>query len=274
VKRRFKASSLVLNAILILFVFVSIMPIFWMWQASVQPIDPKQNNPFVLPRSFTLDNLVKAWTVGKMGIYLRNSLIVAIPRVFGVLLMGSLAGYAFGKLKWKGRDFVFSFLLFGMMIPINAMLIPIYYAVKPLINTYWVLILPYFGLSMPFACFMLRAFYRELPDEIMESATIDGANKLRTWVSIMLPLTKPALSALLIFEFMWSWNDYLLPMLLVYDDQYRTLPLGLMYFQGEYTLKTSLVAAGVTICTLPIFIAYCFFQRSFVKGITAGAVKG
>lgn len=273
-RSKYRLSAIFLNIILILFVFISILPIFWMWQASLQPVDPTQNNPFVLPTGFTMENLEKAWTVGKMGLYMRNSLIVAIPRVLGVLLFGSLAGYAFGKLKWKGRDLVFSFLLFGMMVPINAMLIPIFYSVKPLINTHWALILPYFGLSMPFACFLLRAFYRELPDEITESATIDGASKFRTWFSIMLPLTKPALSALLIFEFMWSWNDYLLPMLLVYDDEIRTLPLGLMYFQGEYTLKTSLVAAGVTICTLPIIIAYCFFQRSFVQGITAGAVKG
>lgn len=271
---KYRLSSIFLNVTLLLFVFVSILPIYWMWQASIQPIDPTQNNPFVFPTGFTLDNLVHAWTSGKMGVYMTNSVIVAIPRVLGVLLFGSLAGYAFGKLKWKGRNVVFAFFLFGMMVPINAMLIPLFYAAKPLINTHWALILPYFGLSMPFATFMLRAFYRELPDEITESAKIDGASKLRTWFSIMLPLTKPALSALLIFEFMWSWNDYLLPMLLVYDDQIRTLPLGLMYFQGEYTLKTSLVAAGVTICTLPIIIIYCFFQRSFVEGITAGAVKG
>lgn len=127
---------------------------------------------------------------------------------------------------------------------------------------------------MPFACFMMRSFFRELPDELIESATIDGAGKWKAWLYVMLPLTKPALTSLLIFEFMWSWNDYLLPMLMVYDDKYRTLPLGLMYFQGEYTMNTSLIAAGVTICTVPIIIVYSIFQRSFVDGITAGAVKG
>lgn len=163
-----------------------------------------------------------------------------------------------------------------MMIPINAMIIPLYYNVQQLgmINTLQAMILPYFGLSMPFACFMMRSFFRELPDELIESATIDGAGKWKAWLYVMLPLTKPALTSLLIFEFMWSWNDYLLPMLMVYDDKYRTLPLGLMYFQGEYTMNTSLIAAGVTICTVPIIIVYSIFQRSFVDGITAGAVKG
>lgn len=262
--------------ILILFVFISVLPIFWMWLAAIKPFDPSVNDPFAFPTSFTLEYIKEAWTTGRMGTYMKNSILVAVPRVAVVLLLASLAGYAFGKLKWKGRDFVFKFILVGMMIPINAMIIPLYYNIQRLgmINSLQAMILPYFGLSMPFACFMMRSFFRELPDELMESAIIDGAGKWKTWLHVMLPLTKPALTTLLIFEFMWSWNDYLLPMLMVYDDKYRTLPLGLMYFQGEYTMNTSLIAAGVTICTIPILIVYSIFQRSFVEGITAGAVKG
>lgn len=262
--------------ILVLFVFISVLPIFWMWLAAIKPFDPSVNDPFAFPTSFTLEYIKEAWTTGRMGTYMKNSILVAVPRVAVVLLLASLAGYAFGKLKWKGRDFVFKFILVGMMIPINAMIIPLYYNIQRLgmINSLQAMILPYFGLSMPFACFMMRSFFRELPDELMESAIIDGAGKWKTWLHVMLPLTKPALTTLLIFEFMWSWNDYLLPMLMVYDDKYRTLPLGLMYFQGEYTMNTSLIAAGVTICTIPILIVYSIFQRSFVEGITAGAVKG
>lgn len=262
--------------ILILFVFISVLPIFWMWLAAIKPFEPSVNDPFAFPTSFTLEYIKEAWTTGRMGTYMKNSILVAVPRVAVVLLLASLAGYAFGKLKWKGRDFVFKFILVGMMIPINAMIIPLYYNIQRLgmINSLQAMILPYFGLSMPFACFMMRSFFRELPDELMESAIIDGAGKWKTWLHVMLPLTKPALTTLLIFEFMWSWNDYLLPMLMVYDDKYRTLPLGLMYFQGEYTMNTSLIAAGVTICTIPILIVYSIFQRSFVEGITAGAVKG
>ena len=262
--------------VLILFLFISILPIFWMWMAAVKPADPLVNDPFAFPTSITFDYIKEAWTIGKMGLYMRNSILVAVPRVAVVLLLASLAGYAFGKLKWRGRDVVFKFLLLGMMIPINAMIIPLYYNIQKLglINSFQAMILPYFGLSMPFACFMMRSFFKELPDELIESARIDGAGKFKTWMYIMLPLTKPALTSLLIFEFMWSWNDYLLPMLMVYDDKFRTLPLGLMYFQGEYTMNTSLIAAGVTICTLPIIIVYSIFQRNFVNGITAGALKG
>lgn len=275
-KRKLKHTEIITYFVLMTFVFISILPIYWMWQAAVQPFSIEVNNPFAFPTGFTFEYLKSAWINGKMSIYMKNSIIVAVPRVLFVLLFSSMAGYAFGKLDWKGRNLVFRFILIGMMIPINAMLIPIYYSIQSmgLINSYWAMILPYFGLSMPFACFMLRAFYKDLPEEIMESAKIDGASKLKTWVHIMLPLTKPALTSLLIFEFMWSWNDYLLPMLTVYDDAYRTLPVGLMYFKGEYTTNTSLIAAGVTICTLPIIIVYSCFQRSFVEGITSGAVKG
>ncbi|NCC77570.1 MAG: carbohydrate ABC transporter permease, partial [Clostridia bacterium] len=193
-----------------------------------------------------------------------------------VLTLSSLAGYSFGNLYFPGRDAVFSFMLFGLMIPVQAMIIPIYYNIQRmgLINTRAAMIIPYFGLSMPFAIFMMRAFFKDLPSEMMDSARIDGCNEFLTFGYIMLPLIKPAVTSLLVFEFMWSWNDFFLPMLMIYDDAYRTLPLGLMYFFGKYTVDHSLVAAGVTICTLPIIAVYTLFQRKFEQGLTAGAIKG
>lgn len=263
-------------AVLILTLLISIMPLIWMWQAALVPSNKLNVDPFAIPTSLTLENIKKAWTTGKMNIYMVNSILVAIPRVLGVLILSSLAGYAFGKLKFKGRDKIFSFMLFGMMIPIQAMVIPLYYNLQQmgLINTRLAMVLPYFGMSMPFAVFMMRAFFRDLPDALIESATIDGCNEFTTFVYIMAPLIKPALSALLVFEFMWSWNDMFLPMLVVYNDASRTLPLGLMFFFGKYTADHSLIAAGVTICTLPIVIVYTLFQKNFIQGMTAGAVKG
>ena len=160
--------------------------------------------------------------------------------------------------------------------PIQAMVIPLYYNLQRLglINTRLAMILPYFGISMPFGVFMMRAFFRDLPDALIESATIDGCNEFTTFIYIMAPLIKPALSALLVFEFMWSWNDMFLPMLVVYSDASRTLPMGLMFFFGKYTADHSLIAAGVTICTLPIVVIYTLFQKNFIQGMTAGAVKG
>lgn len=280
VKRKKPAAVIVKKvltyAVLILTLLISIMPLIWMWQAAMVPSNKLNVDPFAIPTSLTLENIKKAWTTGKMNIYMVNSVLVAIPRVLGVLVLSSLAGYAFGKLKFKGRDKIFSFMLFGMMIPIQAMVIPLYYNLQQmgLINTRLAMVLPYFGMSMPFAVFMMRAFFRDLPDALIESATIDGCNEFTTFVYIMAPLIKPALSALLVFEFMWSWNDMFLPMLVVYNDASRTLPLGLMFFFGKYTADHSLIAAGVTICTLPIVVVYTLFQKNFIQGMTAGAVKG
>lgn len=280
VKRKKPAAVIVKKvltyAVLILTLLISIMPLIWMWQAALVPSNKLNVDPFAIPTSLTLENIKKAWTTGKMNIYMVNSVLVAIPRVLGVLVLSSLAGYAFGKLKFKGRDKIFSFMLFGMMIPIQAMVIPLYYNLQQmgLINTRLAMVLPYFGMSMPFAVFMMRAFFRDLPDALIESATIDGCNEFTTFVYIMAPLIKPALSALLVFEFMWSWNDMFLPMLVVYNDASRTLPLGLMFFFGKYTADHSLIAAGVTICTLPIVVVYTLFQKNFIQGMTAGAVKG
>ena len=266
---RSKSKKLLTYAVLILTLLVSIMPLIWMWQAALVPSNKLNVDPFAIPTSLTLDNIKRAWTTGKMNVYMINSILVAIPRVLGVLLLSSLAGYAFGKLKFKGRDKIFSFMMFGMVIPL-------YYNLQQmgLINTRLAMVIPYFGLSMPFAVFMMRAFFRDLPDALIESATIDGCNEFTTFLYIMAPLIKPALSALLVFEFMWSWNDMFLPMLVVYNDTSRTLPLGLMFFFGKYTADHSLIAAGVTICTLPIVIVYTLFQKNFIEGVTAGAVKG
>lgn len=271
-----KIKKILTYAVLILTLLVSVMPLIWMWQAALVPSNKLNVDPFAFPTSLTLDNIKRAWTTGKMNVYMINSILVAVPRVLGVLLLSSLAGYAFGKLKFKGRDKIFSFMMFGMMIPIQAMVIPLYYNLQQmgLINTRLAMVIPYFGLSMPFAVFMMRAFFRDLPDALIESATIDGCNEFTTFVYIMAPLIKPALSALLVFEFMWSWNDMFLPMLVVYNDTSRTLPLGLMFFFGKYTADHSLIAAGVTICTLLIVIVYTLFQKNFIEGVTAGAVKG
>jgi raffinose/stachyose/melibiose transport system permease protein len=265
-----------IHLVLIAFLIISVLPIFWFIMAALKPTSELNVNPFAWPETFTLDNIVSAWTVGKMSVYFWNSVFVAVPRVLIIIALATLAGYAFAKLKFPGRDGLFYFFLFGMMIPIQAMIIPLYYTMQSLnlINTYWALIIPSFGLAMPFAVFMMRAFFRDIHDEVMDAAKIDGCGDFRTFFHIMLPLMVPAITALVVFEFSNSWNDFLLPLLFVYEDSYRTLPLGLMYFSGEYTTNQSLVAAGVTIAVLPIVTVYMIFQRKFIEGITAGSVKG
>lgn len=264
--------------ILILFLIISLYPILFSWLAALKTSKElmMSPNPLTFPQTFTLENFVTAWNQGKMGRYMFNSLMVSVPTVLGVLMLASMAGFAFGQLEFPGRNKLFFFFLIGMMVPAQALIISLYYIVVNLglVNNYLAVILPTLGTAMPFAIFMMRAFYRDLPGELMDSARIDGCNIFMAFWHIFMPLTVPALSALLVFEFMWVWNDLQLPLLVFFDDNVRTLPLGLNYFSGEHSSNQALIAAGVTICTLPIILVYICFQRSFIRGITAGAVKG
>jgi raffinose/stachyose/melibiose transport system permease protein len=276
IKNNIHLQAIIIYTILTIFLIISVMPIVWFVLAGLKETSELNENPFSLPTAITFQNIIDAWTIGKMGDYFMNSVIVAVPRVFFVIVLSALAGYAFAKLKFPGREPLFYLMLFGMMVPFQAMIIPLYYTMQNLnlINSYWSMILPHFGMAMPFAIFLMRAFYRDIPNDMMEAARIDGCSDFKTFMHIMLPLMLPAIMALIIFEFVNSWNDFLLPLLFVYDEAYRTLPLGLMYFSGEYTTNQSLVAAGVTIAVIPIVIVYIIFQRKFIEGITAGAVKG
>lgn len=267
-----------LYAFLIFMLIFSIYPILFSWFAAFKTKQELMTspNPLSFPVSFTLKNFADAWTVGRMSRYMLNSICVTVPTVIGVLFLASMAGFGFGKLKFPGRDKVFFFILIGMMIPGQALIISLYYVVVDLklVNNYLGVILPTLGTAMPFACFMMRSFYKDLPGELMDSARIDGCNLFRAFIRVFFPLTLPALSALMIFEFMWVWNDLQLPLLIFFNDDVRTLPLGLKYFSGEFSSNQALIAAGVTICTFPIILLYVIFQRTFIRGITAGAVKG
>ena len=263
---------------LILFVIISLYPIVFSWFAALKTKTELMTspNPLTLPKTVTFQNFIDAWSIGKMGRYFINSICVTVPTVIGILLLSSMAGFAFGKLKFPGSKKLFFLFLVGMMIPGQATIISLYYTIVDfgLVNNYLAVILPTLGTAMPFAIFMMRSFYKDLPEELLDSSRIDGCNLFRAFWNIFVPLTMPALSALLVFEFMWIWNDLQLPLLMFYDDNVRTLPLGLKYFQGEHSSNQALIAAGVTICTLPITIVYLIFQRTFIRGITAGAVKG
>lgn len=281
-KRRWTAQKVVkyslIYLVLLLTLYISVMPIFFTWLAAFKPEKEflTHPNPLSFPQNWTLENFAQAWTTGKMGRYMSNSVVVTVPTVAGILLLASLAGFAFGKLRFPGRDKLFFFFLFGMMVPGQALIISLFYTVQRLglVNRSLGVILPTIGTAMPFAIFMMRSFYRDLPEELLDSAQIDGCNLFQTFLRIFAPLTVPALSALLVFEFMWTWNDLQLPLLILFDDSVRTVPTGLMYFKGKYSSSQALIAAAVTIATLPIVAIYLIFQRSFIRGITAGAVKG
>jgi raffinose/stachyose/melibiose transport system permease protein len=263
-------------AVLILFAMIALTPIFVMWMAALKSSSEIFNDPFSLPTVLHWENMVKAWTVGRFRQYLGNTIIITIPTVFGVVALSCLAGYAFGRLKFAGSKLFFYTFLLGLMVPFQSIMIPMYYNLKDLklLGTYWAMILPATALGLPFGIFLMQAFFRGLPSDLADAARVDGCSEFDVFFQIMLPLAGPAVSTLFVFQFMWTWNAFLMPLLFLNEESLRPIALGLMFFSGRYTTNYGLVAAGITLATLPLIVIYIIFQRQFIRGLTAGALKG
>ena len=262
--------------VLMFFLLITLGPVLWVYTTAFRSDSEIMASPLSLPQEWRLQNFTDAWRVGKFDRYFLNSVIIAAPVVLGVVGLSCLAGYALARFKFRGNRAIFLMFLVGLMVPFQAVMIPLYFDLRDwgILSTYWAVILPSIGLGLPFGIFLMRAFFIGIPVELGDSAKVDGCNELQVFWKVMLPLTIPAASALGIFQFMWTWNSFLMPMLYLQREALRTLPLGVMLFSGRYSTQYGLFFAGVTIATLPVVIAYILLQRRVTAGLTAGAVKG
>ena len=259
-------------AILIFFTLVCITPLFWVIASSLKTTGQIAANPLGFPTEIRWDNYIEAWTVGRFGKYFKNSVIVSIPIVTFVILLASLAGYGLARLRFHGSNFVFILFLLGLMVPFQSIMIPLFYILKDIrfLGTYWAMIVPSIALGMPFSIFFMRAYFSGLPQELGDAAEIDGCNEFSVYWRVMLPLAGPAVSALVVLQFMGAWNAFLLPLIYMQKEEIRPLVLGLMFFRSRYTQNYPLTMAGAAIVMVPIVIVYLVFQRRFVQGLTAG----
>jgi raffinose/stachyose/melibiose transport system permease protein len=221
-------------------------------------------------------NFKDAWDEGNFGTYLKSSLIVAVAVVSVSVFFSVLSGYAFGLMRFRGGTLLFYVFLLGLMVPMEAMIVPLYYDFRDLglTDTYWGLILPQIGTSVAFGTFWMRAFFRGVPRSLVEAARIDGASSWFTLWRVLLPLARPAVLTMTVLLFMWTWNEFLLALVMVSDEGLRTAPLGLSFFQGRNTSDLTLLSAGSVLVALPVVVVYVFLQRHFIRGMLAGAVKG
>lgn len=222
------------------------------------------------------DNFKRAWQDGNFGTYLKSSVIVAVSVVGLSTVVSILAGYAFGMMRFRFAQPLFYIFLLGLMVPMEAMIVPLYYDLRDLqlTDTYWALILPQAGTSIAFGTFWMRAFFRSVPRSLVEAARIDGASSWFTLWRVLLPLAKPAVLTMVVLLFMWTWNEFLLALVMVTDEGLRTAPLGLSFFVGRNQADLTLLAAGAVIVALPVVVLYVFLQRHFIRGMVSGAVKG
>ena len=276
VKKKFP--QICVHSFLLIFVFLSIYPFFWMAISSMKTLPDFASNMWGLPKEVKLDNYVVAWETG-MNVYFKNSVIITSITVASVVFLGALAAYPFARANFPGRTFLYLYLLWGMMVPISGIIIPIFYLAINFnfINTYLALILPYIALNLPFAVLVMRGFYANLPRELEDAARIDGCSEFRIFLRIILPISLNGFITVAIFTFINVWNEFFLALIMIQSNEMKTLPLGLARFtvtiqQGSITNYPALFAA-ILIATLPIIILFTFLQKYFIRGITEGGVK-
>jgi raffinose/stachyose/melibiose transport system permease protein len=258
------------------FLSLSVMiPFAWVLFTALKSRRDLAFNPLGMPAEWLWENFPKAWTQGHFGQFFLNSVLVAIPTVTLVLVLSTLSAYAFSQMKFRGKNLLFVLFLVGLMIPLSILIIPLYYQLVSLelLNTHWALILPQVAQTLPFGILLLRSFMEDFPHEILDAAEIDGCSTLGLLWRIVIPISMPALTSLLIFTFMWNWNHFITAVIFIQKESLRTLPVGLMYFQQRYVADIPLMMAGALITVVPIVVIYVIFQRQFIKGMTAGALK-
>jgi raffinose/stachyose/melibiose transport system permease protein len=261
--------------ILWVFALVTVVPFGLLLLTSLKSKPDLLKGAFVLPAYPHFENYLNAWVDGHFSTYFANSVLVVIPVVLASTFLGLITGFAFAYLTFPLKRTIFVVLTIGMMVPTEAFIIPLYYEMLylNLINTYWVLIITQVAMSVPFATLFMASAMRQLPAELLEAAVLDGATRPQVLWRVIMPLLLPAVSTLGLFLFIWTWNEFLLPLILVNDDALRTLPIGMLFFQGKYTVNTPVLTAGAVIVILPIIVVYLIFQRKFIEGLTAGASK-
>jgi len=266
------AQYLVLSVVAVL----ALAPLVLMWSSAFKSRVEVAVNPLALPTSLNFSNLFEAWTTGRYSKYSLNSVIVTVPTVAGVVGLSTLAGYGFARLNLPGKRVFFYLILLGLMVPFQSYMIPLYFDLQRygLLSTYLAVILPGIALGLPFGIYFMQAFFRSLPSEMSDSARVDGCNEFQVFWHIILPLTAPGISSLTIFQSLWTWNAFLMPLIFLNDEAHRTLPMGLMFFQSRFTSDYALISAGVLITSFPIIVIYLLLQRRFLQGLTAGALKG
>jgi len=253
---------------------VMLAPLIWMVLASFKTLpEILKVPPTLLPESFNLDNYRTVLSDTEFPRYFVNSIIVAVVTVASVLLTSSMAGYAFAKFEFPGRNVLFVLVLATLMIPFQVRVIPLYVLTNELglLDTYPGMVLP--GLVDAFGIFLMRQFMMAIPNDLIDAARVDGASERTIFLKIVLPLAKPALSALAIFTLVASWESFLWPLLVVSSPDKFTLPLGLAQFSGRFISRVDLQMAASTLTVLPLLFAFLLLQRRFIEGLATAGMK-
>ena len=270
-----RTATILLHAALALGAVITLVPLAWMVSASFMTAgEASSYPPRLLPSAATLENYRALFTRMRIGRSFVNSTIVAVSITAISLLFNSMAGYAFAKLRFRGRDRLFGLLLGALVIPTQIGMLPLFLMLKQagLVNTYWGVILP--SAASIFGIFLMRQFMSSVPDDLLDAARIDGAGEFRIYWNIILPLARPILVTLALFTFMASWNDFMWPLIVLTDEDKYILPVAIASLSGEHAQDIELMMASSVLTILPVLILFIVLQRYYIAGLMMGSVKG
>lgn len=274
--RRWNAQRVLLWVVLILTTIVALFPMYWLFVTALTPTQYTVNTtPRLWPDPFGLDNFERLFRLAQnYGRWFLNSLLVALSVTAFHVLFDTMAGYAFAKRRFPGRNLLFWMILSTLMIPAHVTLVPLYIVTRQigLLDSLLAVILP--GTANVFGIFLMRQYIQTMPSELIEAGRIDGASEPGIFWRIILPLCKPAIAALAIFTFVRHWNDFLWPLIVLTRSRNFTLPVGVASLQGEFGTDYGVIFAGAALAALPMIVFFLVFQRYFLEGVRMGAVKG
>ena len=270
-----KATNRVFLVILIVLAIVSLFPVIWVALSSFKPQNELFSSPMTFfPKTWTLGNYISAISQGNFARYFMNTVFVACVSTVLTVLINIMAGYALAKYYFRGRNLIFGLMIATLMVPLQVIMIPIFLQLKNLgmLNSLWGIIIP--PAATPTGIFLARQYMVNLSNSMIESARIDGAKELRIFVRIILPLSQPIIATITIFSFMWRWNDYILPLLVLSDQKNYTIQIAIKNFIGMNGTDWSSILSASVISMIPVTIIFVILQRYIIGGISAGGVKG
>ena len=276
VTRSHSPMTVLLMGLLILNTIGVVAPLLVALISSFKSTAEIMNEPFGLPSSLSLTNFSEVLGQGNFAIYFRNSVLVTLGSEIIILSLSAMAGYALGRYRFRLNGVLYMVILMGLMIPAKLLLVPLFLQLKQLnlLDNLWGLILVYAAGGIPAGVFIMTGFFRALPNQLEAAARIDGASDWTIFHRIMLPLVRPQLAIVAIYTAIPIWNDFLLPIVFISSPNLKTVPQGLSVFFGEYAVNMGALFAGLTLSALPLIALYLVLSEQFIKGLTAGAVKG
>ena len=270
-----KTSAVFHYAILLVLSLVTLLPVLWVVLSSFKPQSELFQIPLTfIPKAWTIENYVSSLAAGNFPVYFSNTVFVAVVSTFITVLVNLMAGYALAKYIFTGRNLIFTIMIATLMIPLQVIMIPIFLQLKNLgmLNSLWGIIIP--PAATPTGVFLARQYLVNLPDSLIEAARIHGAKSYTIFARLIVPMSKPIVATIAIFSFMWRWNDYLWPLIVITDNRKQTIQQALANFVGQLQINWSDLLAMTTIAIIPVIIVFLAFQRFFFSGIAAGSVKG